>query len=64
MTEKRTEPALDVIAGRNAVKEALRSARPIESIGGERREKRQPGRYCFQGEGPRSGREGSRPEKA
>ena len=32
MTEKRTEPALDVIAGRNAVKEALRSARPIESI--------------------------------
>ena len=32
MTEKRTEPAQDVIAGRNAVKEALRSARPIESI--------------------------------
>ena len=28
MTEN--EPAQDVIAGRNAVKEALRSARPIE----------------------------------
>lgn len=32
MIEKRTEPAQDVIAGRNAVREALRSQRPIESI--------------------------------
>ena len=63
MTEKRTEPAQDVIAGRNAVKEALRQAHR-KYFGGERHEKRQPGRHCFQGEGPRSGREGSRPEKA
>ena len=32
MTEKRTEPAQDVIAGRNAVKEALRSARPSKYL--------------------------------
>ncbi|MFQ9891861.1 MAG: 23S rRNA (guanosine(2251)-2'-O)-methyltransferase RlmB [Emergencia sp.] len=32
MIEKRTEPAQDAIAGRNAVREALRSDRPIESI--------------------------------
>lgn len=65
MTEKRTEPAQDVIAGRKRRKGGapLRQAHR-KYFGGERREKRQPGRHCFQGEGPRSGREGSRPEKA